>query len=134
MQLTRRTLVLAVVLLALGAGWSALRSTSREIAVLRTFDVQGRDLYTTLWVVDDAEFVWIRAARPDRRWISHVVENPKVQLRRQGRSQPYRAVMYDDDRARAYVAPHFRAKYGLADRWREWTQGNDTIPIRLERR
>jgi hypothetical protein len=31
-------------------------------------------------------------------------------------------------------APRFRAKYGIADRWREWRSGRDTVPVRLETR
>ena len=36
--------------------------------------------------------------------------------------------------ARAHVDPRFREKYGIADRWRAWRDGNDTIPIRLQPR
>ncbi len=134
MYLTYRALVLVAVALALGFGWSALRVGSRDVGVLRTFDVQGSDLYTTLWVVDDAGFVWIRASRPDRKWLLHVEQNPNVELRRSGRQHAYRAKVFDNPEARAYVAPRFREKYGLADRWREWRDGNDTIPIRLQPR
>jgi hypothetical protein len=102
--------------------------------VLRTFDVQGKDLYTTLWVIDDAEFVWIRASRPDRKWLSHVQQNPNVELRRSARQRAYRAMVFDKPEARAYVDPLFREKYGLADRWRAWRDASETIPIRLEPR
>ncbi len=134
MHLTHRTLVLAGIALVLGFAWFAIRAGGRDVGVLRTFDVQGKDLYTTLWVVDDAEFVWIRANRPDRKWLFHVQQNPNVQLRRFGRQGTYRAVVFDKPDARTYVAPRFRAKYGLADRWRAWRDGSDTVPIRLEPR
>jgi hypothetical protein len=131
---TPRTLVLAGIALALGLAWSALRVGSHDVGVLRTFDVRGEDLYTTVWVLDDAEFVWIRANRPDRKWLSHVQENPNVQLRRSRQQRTYRAMIFDKDQVRAYVDPRFRAKYGLADRWRAWRDGSDTIPIRLQPR
>ena len=134
MHLTHRTLVLAGIALVMGFAWFALNAGTRDVGVLRTFDVLGKDLYTTLWVADDGEFVWIRANRPDRKWLFHVQQNPNVQLRRFGRQGAYRAVVFDKPDARAYVAPRFRAKYGLADRWREWRYGNDTIPIRLQPR
>ena len=134
MYITRKTLVLVGTALALGVGWSVIRSSGREVAVLRTFDVQGQDLFTTLWVIDDARLAWIQAARPDRKWLSHLRQNPNVELRRDGRSRRYRAMVFDDAEARAHVAPRFREKYGLADRWREWHLGRDTIPVRLESR
>jgi hypothetical protein len=133
-QVTRRTLVLAGIALVLGLAWSALRLGGQDVGVLRTFDVQGKDLYVTLWVIDDAEFVWIRATRPDRKWLSHLQQNPNVELRRSGRQRAYRAVVFDKPEVRTYVDPRFREKYRLADRWRTWRDGNDTIPIRLEPR
>ena len=134
MHVTRRTLVLAGIALVIGLAWFALHLGSRDVGVLRTFDVQGKDLYTTLGVADDAEFVWIRANRPDRKWLFHVQQNPNVQLRRSGRQLGYRAMVFDKPEARAYVDPRVREKYGLADRWREWRDGNDTLPIRLQPR
>jgi hypothetical protein len=134
-RINRRTFVLAAVALAGFAGWSVIRSSEREIVVLRVFDGQGKDYFASLWVVDDASgFVWIRANRPDERWLSVVAANPKVELRRHGRSRAYLATVYDTPEARAYVADRFRAKYGIADRWREWRSGRDTIPVRLVRR
>ena len=134
MQVTRRTLVLAGFGLGLGLVWSAIRVGGRDVGVLRTFDVRGQDFYTTVWVIDDAGFLWIRANRPDRKWFSYVQQNPDVELRRFGRQRAYRAVVFDKPEARAYVDVRFREKYGLADRWRAWYDGSYTIPIRLEPR
>lgn len=135
MRINRRTLVLTAVALAGFAGWSAIRPGGKEIAVLKVFDGHGKDHFASLWVVDDASgFVWIQANRPDERWLSVVEANPEVELRRHGRSRGYLATVYDTPKARAYVAPMFRAKYGAADRLREWHSGRDTIPVRLEAR
>jgi hypothetical protein len=62
-----------------------------------------------------------------------VEQHPTVQLRRQGRTLTYAANVFDTPEARRYVNPRFRAKYGLADRWREWKDGSDTIPVRLQK-
>lgn len=133
MRVNRQTLVLAAVVLAGFAGWSAIRPADKEVAVLRVFDGHGKDYFASLWVVDDASgFVWIRADRPDETWLSAVEANPKVELRRRGRSRSYVATVYDRPETRAYVAPMFRAKYGIADRLREWRGLSDTIPVRLE--
>ncbi|MBW2270896.1 MAG: hypothetical protein JRH16_20240 [Deltaproteobacteria bacterium] len=133
MRVTRRPILVFATTIALLLGWSAVRAGEREIAVLRTFDGHGQDRFTTLWVVDDASgFVWIRAHRPDRHWLSQLHEGPPVELRRGGRSRRYVARIFDDDRTRAYVAPWFRDKYGLADFWRDWSGGRDTVPVRLQ--
>lgn len=133
MRVNRQTLVLAAVVLAGFAGWSAIRPADKEVAVLRVFDGHGKDYFASLWVVDDSSgFVWIRADRPDEAWLSAVEANPKVELRRRGRSRSFVATVYDRPETRAYVAPLFRAKYGIADRLREWRSGRDTIPVRLE--
>jgi len=132
-HINRRTFVFAAVALAGFAGWSAIRPGGKEIAVLKVFDGRGKDYFANLWVVDDASgFVWIQADRPDERWLSVVAANPEVELRRRGRSRRYIATVYDTPKARAYVAPRFRAKYGIADRLREWHSGRDTIPVRLQ--
>jgi hypothetical protein len=134
-HINRRTFALAALVLAAIAGWSAIRPGDKEIAVLRVFDGQGKDYFASLWVVDDAgRFVWIRADRPGERWLAIVEANPKVQLQRRGRSRSYLATIYDTPEARAYVAPRFRAKYGIADRWREWRSGRKAVPVRLETR
>lgn len=120
--------------LLLFAGWSAVRSAGQDVAVLRTFDVDGVDLYTTLWSLGDGRTVWIRANRPDRLWLAHLRVNPDVELKRWGRTSKYRAALFDRTRPEAYVEAGFRQKYGLADRWREWTTGNDTVMVQLRPR
>jgi hypothetical protein len=133
MQLTRRPAFLLATLVVLVAAWSALQAGQSEIVVMRTFDGKGEDLFTTLWVVDDSHgFAWIRANRPDRKWLPLIAEGQTITLRRDGRTQRYVARVFDDEPTRAKVAALFRQTYGLADRWREWAQGSDTIPIRLQ--
>jgi len=60
--------------------------------------------------------------------------DPKVELRRSGRTYRYRAVPFDDPDAIAYVDALFRAKYGFADRARALLDTRDPLPIRLEPR
>ena len=128
------TLLAVVAALALLAGWSAVQSAGQDIAVLRTFDFSGVDLYTTLWSLDDGRTVWIRANRPDREWLAQMRRNPDVELKRRGRNAKFRALLFERMRSEAYVEAGFREKYALADRWREWTNGNDTILVQLKPR
>lgn len=129
-----RTLILVLLVAAVAAGWSLLRPGTFEVVVLRTFTPRS-DSFTPVWVLDDEEndFVWIRANRPDRRWLAHIEADSRVELRRDGRSQQYKARIFDDDVSRAYLASGFRRKYGLADTVRELAQGHDTVPVRLQR-
>ena len=87
-------------------------------------------------MLDDGEsdFVWIRAHRPDRRWLAALRANPSVELRRDGASARFEARVFDDASSRRYVAAGFRDKYGAADLLREWTSGDDAVPIRLRPR
>jgi hypothetical protein len=134
-RIDRRTFVFAAVALAGIAGWSSIQFGQKEIAVLRVFDGHGKDYFASLWVVDDDDgFVWIQAHRPEERWLAVVEASPDVTLRRSGRSRTYLATVYDTPEARAHVAPRFRSKYGIADRWREWRSGRDTVPVRLQTR
>jgi len=131
--ITYRTFSLTVIAATLAVSWTVIRSTDEELVVLQAFDGKGQDVFATLWVVDDeAGFTWIRANRPDRRWLSVVERQPNVQLRRNGRTLAYVAKVFDTPNARHYVNPRFRRKYGLADRWREWKDGPDTVPVRLQ--
>ena len=53
--MNRRGTAALLVALAVVGGYAALHAGQREIAVLRSFDRAGLDLFTTVWVADDAE-------------------------------------------------------------------------------
>ena len=135
MRMTRGPFLMLVAAVALVAGWNALQSAESEIAVLRTFDTEGQDFFTTVWVADDAHgYVWIRAHVPDRKWLATLRARSDVELRRDERSQRFAARVFEDGATRQTVARLFRDKYGLADRAREWISGPDAIPVRLRTR
>jgi hypothetical protein len=133
MRLTRGWIQLFLILAAIFFGWKHLSRSAHETAVLHTPDVHNWDTYTTLWVVEDDQSVWIRAESRDRLWLDFLRGNPHIELRRNGRTASYRASLQDTERVRAHVDPIFREKYGLADQLRELVTGRETIPIRLER-
>jgi hypothetical protein len=135
MYLSYRAFAFAALFAAVGLGWSAYRSSTSEIVVLRIFDDRGdEDVFATLWVIDDDHgFTWVRAHRRDARWLTALSKEPNVKVRRAGTTQPYIAHIFDTQLARRTVGPVFRDKYGLADRWRTFRNGDDPVPIRLER-
>ena len=133
MRLTRGWIQLFLIVAAIFFGWKHLSRSAHETAVLHTPDVHNWDTYTTLWVVEDEQSLWIRAESRDRLWLDFLRGSPRIELRRGGRTASYRASLQDSARVRAYVDPMFRAKYGFADHLRDLVAERETIPIRLER-
>jgi hypothetical protein len=131
-DVSRRAILFLLIGIALFFGWKSLSRAAQETVVLRTIGVNHEDHYATLWVVDDNHYVWIRAEDRMRRWLSHVRENPDVELRRHRRTFAYRAALFDSIDAQEYVDSKFREKYGFADWLREHLSDRDTLPIRLE--
>ncbi len=133
MRVTRGWILFFSIAVAVFFGWQNLSRSAHETAVLHTPNVRNWDTYTTLWVVEDEHNLWIRAESRQRLWLDSLRGNPRVELRRNGRTFSYRANLYDTAETRAYVDPMFREKYGLADHLRALVTRRDTVPIRLER-
>jgi len=122
------------VLLGLGLIWAAWRvgtEATRDVAVLHVSDVQNSDRYVTLWAVRDGGWIWLRAARPDRRWLEWLATQANVELELEGDSQRYTAEIFQDPDAHERVDALMREKYPWADRLRELLLGDDTVPVRL---
>lgn len=129
--MNRSHLVWGTVLLILGTLAVIHRSASKDIAVLYTKDVDYRDRYTTLWVVAESRRLWIRAAKPDRRWLADIRPDRNVRLELNGSRQFYRPVLVRSVRTRERVDRLMRQKYGIADRLRELLLGRDTVAVQL---
>jgi hypothetical protein len=128
-MLTRRKLLLALCLVAAALVWNAV--SAMEVATLSVPGARD-DHYARVWVVDAKPYVWIRAETPRRRWLEPLRTNPNVWLWRGGRRHPYRARIWEETDAHAYVDELFRAKYGLLDGIRRFGRREPTILIRLE--
>jgi len=133
MRINRKSLRLVILASAGFLAWQNLSLAARETAVLHIQDASHRDLFTTLWVVDQDSFTWLRAEKRTRRWLTPLRQNPRVRLYRNGQTLEYVARFYDDPETLALVNARFRAKYGMADEARDLIGGRDPIPIRLER-
>ncbi len=132
MHLSRGKVLFFLVAVCVYCGWQNLSLAAHESVVLHIPDVRNRDTYATLWVVDDGRHLWLRSETPQRRWLQLLRDNPIVKLRRNGQTVRYRANVQDSADARAYVAPMFRAKYGIADEFHAMLTRRDSVPIRLE--
>ncbi len=129
--MNRSHLVWATVLLILGTLVVVHRSASKDIVVLYSKDVDYHDRYTTLWVVGESGLLWIRAAKPDRRWLADLRSDRNVRLELNGSKQQYRPVLVRSVHGRERVNRLMREKYGLADRLRELLLGQDTVAVQL---
>jgi hypothetical protein len=128
----RGTLCALAGLALLWAAWRVGAQAVGDVAILHVRDVEDSDRYVTLWAVEDAGSIWLRAARPDREWLDWLVERPKVELELDGESHFYTAEIFEQPEARERVDELMREKYLWADRIRELLLGNDTVPVRLE--
>jgi len=119
--------------LALAWGvWDLGRQATRDVAILHVSDVDNTDRYVTLWAVEDAGSIWLRAARRDRTWLGWLSKHPNVELELDGESGSYTAEVFDRPEARERVDELMREKYQWADWLREQILGDDTVPVRLE--
>ncbi len=112
-------------------GWTEFARSTGEVVTLHVSSAQNKDYFPRLWVVDARRYLWIRAERPDRRWLSALRERPRVMLSRGGRSARYEAAVWERSDVSRDVDALFREKYGLADLVRERLFERRTIPIRL---
>lgn len=128
MAVRRRFLVFA---LAAAALWYAKSWAETHVETV-TLHIHGgvTDHFTTLFVVDDPPYVWVRAERPGRLWLASLRANSNVDLQRGAVSTPY--VAYPDETARPRVSRLFREKYGVIDQLAELLWQRDDVPIRLE--
>lgn len=112
--------------------WTLGQRASEEIAVLHTIDGESEDRYSSLWVVDDAGWTWIRAYRPDVRWLDNLLAHPYVELERAGETLRYRAAILPREVSGERVDALMAEKYGPAEWLRARLSDDDTVPIRLE--
>ena len=94
-------LVLVYVALGLVADGAIgyLQPQNEGTVVLRTFDTEGSSKDTVLSLLDDDGQLWVESGHWFRGWYDRVQANPDVELVRQGRAAPYRAVPVDTPEA-----------------------------------
>ncbi len=131
MRAIGKTLGILLCVAAVWFGWTAFARSTGEVVTLHVSSAQNKDYFPRLWVVDARPYLWIRAERPDRRWLSALRERPRVKLSRGGRSARYQAAVWARPEVSEDVDALFREKYGLADLVRERLFARQTIPIRL---
>src|SRR5687767_11123720 len=82
-------------LIALGVGFVALVAVASEmggeVVAVTTHDADGGERTTSLWVVDDGSFAYLRSGNQDSGWYERLVADPNVEVERDGRRGRYTA-------------------------------------------
>jgi len=102
-----------------------------EVVKLQTADQMGVTTNTSLWVVDDAGAIWLRAGNPNSAWLERLTAYPEVKLLRDGEWRDYRAtpVPGGADRINSLMAE----KYGWAESVVSLLHDSSgVIPVRLD--
>lgn len=80
--------------------------------VLRTFSDDGDVYERRLAVVEDDGVLWLASVQHFRKWYSRLVENPNVELVRDGEVRAYRAVPVDTPEAQDRLIQLLRERAG----------------------
>lgn len=102
---------------------SVLLVPEGEVATLSTFEADGRDHETQVWVVDADALpgaspgaVFLRASSRHAGWLARLRAVPQVELARGETTRTYRAEVADAADLREPLNRAIAAKYGVADR------------------
>ena len=126
-------IVLAVIVAAFVVGSIAI--DEGEVVHLWTFDGEGREHESDLWIVDVDGVSFLRANGPDARWFVRLQANPNVRVEREGSSFAYEAVPLSGAPEKERIDRAMAEKYGFPEElWTWMTRAGETIPIRLEPR
>jgi hypothetical protein len=108
---------------------------SNEVVVLRTFDDAGGIHEARVWIADDLGYSWIEAAGPQKLFYERLLEEPDVEVVRDGRVYRHRAVPVTTAAAHDRLRGLLADKYGWADRWiGMFVDTSASIAVRLEPR
>jgi hypothetical protein len=116
----------------------ALALDEGELVTLYTEEA-GRSYSTQLWIVEVDGREYLRANRPNARWLGRLRANPAVGLRRadtpHGSSEPYWARPIEDEGLRGRVDAEIARKYRFADKtWGRFVDRARAKLIELEPR
>ncbi len=125
--------VLGVPLLFFAAVYAA-SELGGEVVVLHRPAPGGSTSTVRIWIVEDADGVWVEHGSADAPWIQRLAEDATITLERDGAAAVYRAA--PDPSAHANYHELRQAKYGWADAFVGLATGAASectgVPARLE--
>jgi hypothetical protein len=104
--------------------------------VLVSTDAEGQRHETRLAVFDDGDTPWVQSGHWFRGWYWRVVENPEVELIREGETHAYTAVPLDTPEGRAQIVKLIKRRTGETRFWviRAVLLFAEIKPVRLDPR
>ena len=110
-----------------------IASEMQEVVVMTSFDDDGQEHETRLWVVDYGDKAWLRASGAEREWYRRVRKSREIRVRRDGQERPYRVYIVDHGATREVIDKAMRQKYGWTDAVIRFFEGRPlSVPIRLD--
>ncbi|MGH7790634.1 MAG: hypothetical protein ACRERC_27480 [Candidatus Binatia bacterium] len=104
-----------------------------EVVVVHTRGRDGSAKQTRTWIADADGFSWIEAATPERPFFQQLLENPEVEVERDGTRRRYLATPVENPRGNAHIRGLLAERYGWADAWVGMlTDTSGSVEVRLQ--
>jgi len=106
-----------------------------EVVALTTFDAEGRDYLTQLWIVDLEGQSYLRSAAPDNAWLERLRARPEAVLARGEEDRAIIATPVSSSELLGRVNRAMAEKYGASDRlYSVLFDHSGSVPVRIEPR
>jgi hypothetical protein len=120
-----------VAVLVLGA----LAIDEGEVVALTTFDAEGKDHLTQLWIVDLEGDSYLRSSAPDNAWLERLRAQPEAILARGEEDRAVTATPVSNSELLSRVNRAMAEKYGASNRlYSALFDRSGSVPIRIEPR
>jgi hypothetical protein len=130
-----RLLLIAIGGLVAALVLGALAIDEGEVVALTTFDADGRDHLTQLWIVDLDGDSYLRSAAPDNAWLERLRARPEAILARGEGDSAVTATPVSSSELLTRVNRAMAEKYGASDRlYSALFDRSGSVPVRIEPR
>lgn len=107
--------LLFVVLGAIALALFTVIETTGEKVTLRTWDEADVGFESRVWIVDTAQFMYLRANSEKQDWYQRILANPIVEIERDGKQIRCRALVLTSPGETQEVDALMAEKYQIAD-------------------
>ncbi len=104
-----------VVLGAIAMALFTVIETTGEKVTLRTWDESDVGFESRVWIVDTAQFMYLRANSEKTDWYQRILANPVVEIERDGKTIRCRALVLSSPIETQEVDDLMAEKYQIAD-------------------
>jgi hypothetical protein len=113
----------------------ALAIDEGEVVALRTFDAEGKDYLTQLWIVELDGDSYLRSTAADSAWLERLRAQPEAFLARGEDARAVTATPVSDDELLGRINRAMAQKYGASNRlYSALFDRSASVPVRIEPR